>query len=257
VRSKSPLWAVLPLALLLIGAAQPRAAANVLCDLGVSDKSGGQFGKQIFVGAGQKFFIRVAVMNTSLSSVVSVCDIPGLKVRVGNTVMPWSVRTVLMPRQVAGTTIAAACPSPGSFKTTVLVRFLSPFTGRVHEVADTVSIVAVGPDDKKTDGTGGLGGKGDKTNGGTSPIGELGTGGQQSGGLGGQQSGGTGGQGGQTGGTGGKDDKTGGTGGKGDKTGGTGGQGSQGGQSGGLGGTGSTGGTGGTGGGLGTGYGAL
>lgn len=198
-------WAALPLALLLLGAAPRPASANVLCDLSVSDKSTGSFGKQVQVATGQKFFIRVAVMNTSAIPLVSVCDIPGLKIRVGGLVMPWSVRTVLLPRLVAGTTIAAVCNSKGTFKTTVLVRFLNPYTGTVSEVADHIQVVA-GGDDKKNDGKG-KGGKDDKKIEDGSNLGELG--GTQTGGTGGQQTGGTGGQ--QTGGTG---SQTGGTGGQ-------------------------------------------
>jgi hypothetical protein len=217
-----------------LGAAPRPAAANVLCDLGVSNKSNGGFGSQVTVATGQKFFLRVAVLNTSGIPLVSVCEIPGLKVRVGNVLSPFSVRTVLLPRIVTGTTLAAHSTSAGTFKTTVLVRFLDPFSGRVFEVADSVQVVVShvsGGDDKKSD----TGGKKDDKDG----IGELGgqqtggTGGQQTGSLGGQQTGGTGSQtggtggqtgvfGGQTGSTGGQ--QTGGTGKDDKKTGGTGSQ---------------------------------
>jgi hypothetical protein len=240
VRSKHHLWAAVPLALLLIGAAPRPAAANVLCQLAVSDKVDGKFGSQMQVGTGQKFFLRLAVLNTSAIPLVSVIDIPGLKVRVGNVLTPFSVRSVLLPKIVAGTTLAAVCNTAGTFRTSVLVRFLDPFSGRIFEVADSVQIVVTtvkGGDDKK-----GGKGKDDKKGDDKTPVGELGgqqsggTGGQQAGGTGGQQTGTTGGQqtgttggqqtgttgGQQTGGTGKDDKKTGGTGGQ--STGGTGGQ---------------------------------
>lgn len=212
MRVRLHLLAVLPLALLALGAAPRPAAAHLLCELAVSDKATGQFGKQIQVQPGQVFFLRIAVLNVSTGPLVAVCDIPGLRVSVGRVLVPFSVKGVFLPKQVSSTTIAIVAKSAGTIKTSLLVRFLHPFTARVYEVSDSVLIVSgVTGDDKK--GAGAKSGKDDKEKkGGVTPIGELGgaqqtggTGAQQTGGTGAQQTGGTGAQ--QTGGAGGKDDK--------------------------------------------------
>jgi hypothetical protein len=209
---------VAPLVLSLVATAHP-ASANVFVDLDVAKNVQSVFVDQMHVGAGQSFVFRLAALNATSIPLYSICDIPALKVRVGNTLAPFRIREVLQPGKVSGMTIPAVCTKEGTFKVSVLLHVLNPFNGKFIEIVDSVTLVcsAVSGGDSK--------------------------GGQQAGGTGGQQTGGTGGQ--QTGAGGKKDDagtlggttggqQSGGAGGKKDDAGTLGGSGSQ--QSGGTGG---------------------
>jgi len=200
-----------PLALSLLCATARPASANVFVDLDAGKSVQGLFVDQIQVQTGETFFFRLAALNTSFIPLSTVCDIPALKVRVGNILVPFRIREVLFPGKITGMTFPAVCTRAGTFKVTVLLLFRNPFTGKVCEIADTVTLVCVdkvsGGDGKKDGALGGQqsGGQGGKKDG----TGTLGgqqsgtTGGQQSGSMGGQQGGkkdDTGAAGGQTGG---------------------------------------------------------
>lgn len=198
MKRRSSLWlAVLP-AVLAVGFLARPASAHVLVDLGVSPKQEAKFEKQVKVSPGQLFFFRMVAVNVSVVPLIAVCDIPGLKVNLAGVLLPFSVREVLLPKRPSGMIIAALCPQPGTFKTTVFVRFLDPFTGRVREVHDTVVVVCELADGKKKAKDTGAVGKKDPAAGAQQggaagsqqAVGQLGASAQQTGAAGAQQTGG-------------------------------------------------------------------
>jgi hypothetical protein len=237
-----------PLALLAFCALARPASANVLVDLAVGTSAVGPFHNKLVVVPDTRLFFRVATLNRFPASVLSLTEIP---------LINFSKKEVLLPGRINSRLASVVARNIGTFKVTAHVLFLSPFTGRVFEVSDSVIVVVgtLGPIDGKKDpgsaggqqqgGTGSQGGQqggagsqggqqgglgdkkddlgdlGDKKD----DLGDLGDkkgglGGQQQGGTGSQQQGGSGSQGGQQGGLGGQQ----------------GGSGSQGGQQGGTGG---------------------
>jgi len=168
--------------------------------MGVSDKKDGTFVRQMATDVGHKLFFKVVTVNSAAVARVAVCDIPLLKVRVNNTLVPFRVQLVLVPHKSTAFTVAAVASKAGTFKTAAIVSFVNLTTGVVNETADAVLVVAGDTGGQKGGTTGGQqGGTTGGQNGGT-------TGGQNGGTTGGQKGGTTGGQnggttGGQKGGT--------------------------------------------------------
>jgi len=197
--------ALVPLATLLsvLGlctVARP-ASAQIYLRLDASTQPQGTYAKKLNLGVGQKVFIRLTALNATNTAVPCLCEVPGLQVRVNNTLQPYRIQSVLLPGRQGSTTVAAVASKAGTVKLTAILLYRNPATLQVNEVDDSMLLVVGdettgGTGDKKDDKGGQLGDK----------KGDTGNLGGQTGGTGGQ-TGGTGGQlgtGGETGNTGGQ-----------------------------------------------------
>jgi hypothetical protein len=122
-----------PLALVAVCALARPASASVFVDLTVSNATNSRFGPQVRVSPGQTVLFRLAALDTFSVPVACRCDIPLLN---------WTISTSLSPSRVGVTTLSAKVTREGTFNVSAFVLFVSPMTGRVTEVADTVVVIS-------------------------------------------------------------------------------------------------------------------